>query len=369
MNRVLVAMSGGVDSSVAALLLKNAGYDVTGVTMCLGVSEGPDPAAASCCGPDAIQDAKKVAERLSIPHYVLDFAAELEAKVIDRFVSEYRSGRTPNPCVDCNRYLKFDTLLSRATVLGFDALATGHYARIERHNGSFALMKARDRRKDQTYFLAGIKRAALSQILFPLAFLTKDEVRRIAADANLPVADKPESQDICFVPDGDYGAFITKRMGAAAPGPIVDTGGRVLGTHKGISCYTIGQRGGLGISAPKPLYVLRIDAEENTIVVGGKESLKAHGLICSDTNLLVDEVPRRLTVKTRYTKKEAHAQVMIDSRNTTTVVFDEPQEAITPGQAVVFYRDDIVLGGGMIQCVLDDYCKITNPSPPTMGVI
>ncbi len=354
MNRVLVAMSGGVDSSVAALLLKKAGYDVTGVTMCLGVSESADSTRASCCGPDAVQDAKRVAERLSIPHYVLDFSAELEANVVGRFVNEYRSGRTPNPCVDCNRYLKFDTLLSRAVALGFDALATGHYARIEERDGSFLLMKARDRKKDQTYFLAGVKRAALSQILFPLAFLTKDEVRKIAADANLPVAEKPESQDICFVPDGDYAAFIEKRAGAAAPGPVVGTDGRVLGAHRGVSHYTVGQRGGLGITAPKPLYVIRIDAEKNTIVVGEKESLKARGLICSDLNLLVDEVPRRLTVRIRYTKKEAHARVMTDNKSTTTVVFDEPQEAITPGQAVVFYRDDIVLGGGMIKCALDD---------------
>jgi tRNA-uridine 2-sulfurtransferase len=368
MNRVLVAMSGGVDSSVAALLMQKAGYDVTGVTMCLGVRESADSTRASCCGPDAIQDARRVAERLSIPHYVLDFAGELEAKVVDKFVNEYRSGRTPNPCIDCNRFLKFDTLLSRALALGFDALATGHYARIQERHGSFLLMKARDRMKDQTYFLAGVKRSALSRILFPLAFLTKDEVRRIAADASLPVAEKPESQDICFVPDGDYGAFIEKRTGAGLPGPIVGTDGRVLGTHKGISNYTVGQRGGLGIAAERPLYVTRIDAGNNTITVGTKDDLKARGLVCSDVNALVDDIPEHAAVKIRYTRKEAYARIMTDSTNTMTVIFDEPQEAITPGQAVVLYSDDVVLGGGMIECVLDDHCTVIHPFPQPKGV-
>ncbi len=229
-------MSGGVDSSVAALLMMKAGYDVTGVTMCLGVSENADSTRASCCGPDAIQDAKRVAERLSIPHYVLDFAGELEAKVVDKFVNEYRSGRTPNPCVDCNRYLKFDVLLSRALALGFERLATGHYAGIKHTDGTYLLTRPKDRKKDQTYFLAGIPRAALGSILFPLQSLTKDEVRAIAKTANLPVAEKPESQDICFVPDGDYGRFIDRgRAPEIRPGPIIDTGGRVIGTHKGIA--------------------------------------------------------------------------------------------------------------------------------------
>lgn len=352
MNRVLVAMSGGVDSSVAALLLKKGGYDVTGVTMCLGVRESVDSTRAGCCGPDAVQDAKRVAERLAIRHYVLDFAAELEAKVINRFVSEYRSGRTPNPCVDCNRFLKFDTLLSRTLGLGFEALATGHYAGIEQRDGGYLLMRAKDRRKDQTYFLAGIPRAALSHIIFPLALLGKDEVRKIARQARLPVAEKPESQDICFVTDGDYGAFIAKRTIEISPGPIVDTDGRMLGTHRGIPFYTVGQRGGLGITAQKPLYVIRIDAENNTIVVGNRDRLLMAGLVCSDVNLLVDNLPEAAAVKIRSTKPEAPCRLAQNGDGTVKAIFDYPQEAVTPGQAAVFYSGDVVLGGGTIDGVI-----------------
>ncbi len=368
MKKVMAAMSGGVDSSVAALLLREAGYDVVGVTMCLGVKADGGQSPASCCGPDAISDAKRVAETLSIPHFVLDFSADLKKKVIDRFVDEYRSGRTPNPCVDCNRFLKFDTLLSRALALGFDALATGHYAGIAHTGDGHYLMKPKDRNKDQTYFLAGIRRDVLGSVLFPLESLTKDEVRTIAKTARLPVAEKPESQDICFVPDGDHGRFIAARAPETKPGPIVDSGGRVLGTHKGIPYYTIGQRGGLGIAAAKPLYVTRIEAGSNTIVAGQKEDLLARGLICSDINVLVDEIPELATVKIRYTKREARARIMIETTTTMTVIFDEPQEAITPGQAVVFYKDDIVLGGAMIQSVLDDCCTRIHPLPLSKGV-
>jgi tRNA-specific 2-thiouridylase len=364
MKRTLIAMSGGVDSSVAALLLMEAGHDLIGVTMCLGMDEGTGQAHAACCGPDTAADAKRVAEHLSIPHYVLDFSSELREKVVDRFVDEYRSGRTPNPCVDCNRHLKFDTLLSRARAFGMDKLATGHYARIEEREGDHLLMSI----KDQTYFLAGIGREALGSILFPLSSLTKQEVRKIAQDARLPVAEKPESQDICFVPNGDYGGFIERRIGAAVPGPIVDTDGRVLGTHRGIPYYTVGQRAGLGITAKRPLYVARIEAEENTIVVGPREALSGSGLVCSDVNRLVDEIPERLTVKIRYTKKDAHARVVSDDSTAITVVFDEPQEAITPGQAAVFYEGDVVLGGGTIERVLDDYYRAVHPFPPTKGV-
>jgi tRNA-uridine 2-sulfurtransferase len=367
MKRVMAAMSGGVDSSVAALLLKQAGYDVVGVTMCLGVKEDGD-SRARCCGPDAISDARRVAETLSIPHFVLDFSARLRERVIDRFVDEYRSGRTPNPCVDCNRFLKFDALLSHALTLGFDALATGHYAGIEIRDGAHVLTRPADRNKDQTYFLAGIPRTALQSILFPLQSLAKDEVRAIAKAARLPVADKPESQDICFVTDGDCGRFVAERSPEMRPGPIVDAGGTVVGTHKGLSYYTIGQRGGLGIAAGRPLYVTRIDAENNAIVVGTKEDLRAPGLVCSELNALVDDIPRRLSVKIRYTKKEACAHVTTDNKTTMTVIFDEPQEAITPGQAVVLYNDDVVLGGGMIECVLDDHGKAVHPSLPTRGV-
>lgn len=352
MKRILVAMSGGVDSSVAAFLLREAGYNVTGVTMCLGLTENADSTRASCCGPDAVEDARAVAETLGISHYVLDFADELETKVIARFVAEYLAGRTPNPCVDCNRYLKFDTLLSRAVGLGFDALATGHYAHVEQRDGSLVLMKARDRKKDQTYFLAGVKRSALSSTIFPLASLTKDEVRTIAADARIPVAEKSESQDICFVPDGDYGRFIEERTGATVAGPVVDISGKVLGTHRGIHSYTIGQRGGIGISARMPLYIIRIDAPTNTIIVGGREQLAAGGMVCRNLNLLVDALPPIAAVKVRSTKIEVACRLTADDETTVRVLFDRPQEAITPGQAAVFYSGDLVLGGGTIDRVI-----------------
>lgn len=367
MKKVLAAMSGGVDSSVAALLLKQSGYEVVGVTMCLGVREEREPSRARCCGPDAVSDARRVAETLSIPHFVLDFSADLQRKVIDRFVGEYRSGRTPNPCVDCNRFLKFDTLLSRALVLGFKGLATGHYAGIRHADGAYFLTRPKDRDKDQTYFLAGIPRRALGSILFPLQSLTKEEVRDIARTACLPVAEKPESQDICFVPDGDSGRFVAERAEEVRPGPIVDTGGRIVGTHRGISYYTIGQRGGLGIAAGRPLYVTAIDAGNNTIVVGSKADLKARGLLCSELNALVDSIPDRATVKIRYTRREAHARIVPVNANRMAVVFDESQEAITPGQAVVLYNDDVVLGGGMIERVLDDHYQIIHPFPQVKG--
>lgn len=368
MKKVLAAMSGGVDSSVAALLLKEAGYDVVGVTMCLGVKEDGEPSRVRCCGPDAVSDARRVAEALSIPHFVLDFSADLRRKVIDRFVSEYRSGRTPNPCVDCNRFLKFSILLSRALALGFEELATGHYAGIRHADDGYYLTRPKDRIKDQTYFLAGISRAALGSILFPLESLTKEEVRARARAARLPVAEKPESQDICFVPDGDSGRFVAARAPEVRPGPIVDTGGRVIGTHKGISYYTIGQRGGLGIAAERPLYVTAIDAGNNTIFAGSKADLRARGLICSEVNALVDGIPDRATVKIRYTRKEAQARIMVHGAGSIAVIFDEPQEAVTPGQAVVLYRDDVVIGGGIIECVLDDRCSTIHPSSSTAGM-
>jgi tRNA-specific 2-thiouridylase len=352
-KKVLVAMSGGVDSSVAAMLLKNEGYDVSGVTMCFGIAGEDDR--VRCCGPTAVDDAKRVCNRLKILHYAFDYAGELEEKVIAKFVSEYKRGRTPNPCVDCNRYLKFGSLLEKAKILGFDFLATGHYAAIERNEAGHCLKRPRDRKKDQTYFLYAIPYEGLGRILFPLSSLTKDEVREIAKKASLPVAEKQESQDICFVTQKNYQEFLSERMKGLKPGPIVDMQGNILGTHRGIIFHTIGQRGGLGISYTTPLYVVSIDPDENRIVVSEKKDLMAKGLFAGDVNVLAESWPRRVYAKLRYRKKEAPCEVTTEN-DRLRVLFVEEQEAITPGQAVVFYDNDHVLGGGVIEEVLHGTC-------------
>jgi tRNA-specific 2-thiouridylase len=351
--KVLVAMSGGVDSSVAALLLKNEGHDVAGVTMCLGVRGGEDR--VQCCGSTAVDDAKRVCDCLKIPHYVFDYANELEEKVIARFVSEYEKGRTPNPCVDCNRHLKFGSLLDKAKIMGFDFLATGHYAAVEQSNAVFSLKRPRDRRKDQTYFLYPVPYEGLKSILFPLASLTKEEVRAVAAKTSLPVAGKKESQDICFVTQKNCRDFLAERVQEVKPGTIVDTRGNILGTHRGIIFYTIGQRGGLGISHRTPLYVVSIDAAGNRIIVGEKKDLGAGGLIARNVNILSKSWPREVYGKIRYRKKESLCEVAFEN-DRIKVTFAEKQEAITPGQSVVFYADDCVLGGGEIEDVLHGTC-------------
>ncbi len=347
MKKVAVAMSGGVDSAVAALLLRNSGHEVVGVTMCLGVV----PAAgekAKCCGPREVEDARGVCEALGIRHCIVDFAAELEARVIAPFVAEYLRGRTPNPCVVCNRAIKFGSLLEKALAWGFDGLATGHYARIERDGGGYLLKTPKDRRKDQTYFLHAISKEALAKTLFPLAGYTKDEVRAIAMEARLPVFDKPESQDICFMPAEGQEAFLRSRAVPIEAGEIVDGAGRVLGRHRGIACYTIGQRGGLGISSAKPLYVLAIDAGQNRLIVGGKGELKSEGLIADQVNCLVEAFPEEAWAKIRYAHRPAKCRVF-DRGGSLTVRFAEPQEAVAPGQSVVLYDGSTVLGGGIIQ--------------------
>ena len=349
----MVAMSGGVDSSVAAMIMKKEGYDVAGVTMCLGIRDGVER--VRCCGPAAVDDAKRVCNRLKIPHYVFDYSGELEEKVIARFVNEYLIGRTPNPCVDCNRYLKFGSLLEKAKALGFDFLATGHYAVIEKNDGRFFLKKPRDRRKDQTYFLYPIPNDGLRSILFPLASLTKDEVRKMATEAALPVAQKLESQDICFVTQKNYQAFLLERVQDLKPGLVLDVQRNVLGNHRGIVFYTIGQRGGLGISSRTPLYVTSINYEDNSIIVGEKKDLSAKGLVAGDLNLFTENLPREVLAKIRYRKREAPCTVSLEG-NTVRVTFAEEQEAITPGQSVVFYADDRVLGGGIIEEVLHGSC-------------
>jgi tRNA-specific 2-thiouridylase len=350
MNRkVLAAMSGGVDSSVAALLLRNKGYDVAGVTMRFGTGDGIGT--GKCCGPTTVEDAKRVCDHIRIPHFVLDYADELEKKVIARFVGEYGKGRTPNPCVDCNRHLKFGSLLRKARAMGFDYFSTGHYASVGRRGEEYCLKRPKDRKKDQTYFLYPIPYGELKSILFPLAALTKEEVRLIAKEASLPVAEKQESQDICFITERNYHAFLLERGQTLKPGPIVDIRNNILGTHRGIAFYTIGQRGGLGISHRTPLYVISIDVAGNRIVVGEKERLRAKGLIAGNLNLLTEFWPERIYAKIRYRKKESLCKVTFED-DRVEVTFFENQESITPGQSVVFYADDCVLGGGEIEEVL-----------------
>jgi tRNA-specific 2-thiouridylase len=349
-KRILVAMSGGVDSSVAALLLAQQGHDVEGVTMCLGVMPvegGP----TKCCGPQEVEDARQVCLKLGIRHIITDFAAELEDKVIAPFIAEYLRGRTPNPCVECNRSLKFDQLLKKAMAWGFDAMATGHYARIDDEGGTYSLKNAKDRKKDQTYFLHAIAKDALPYIIFPLADLTKDEVRSEARKAGLPISEKEESQDICFIPKNGFGDFLAGRSIIVEPGAIIHQNGKRLGMHRGIAHYTIGQRTGLGISWPVPLYVLAINATNNELIVGEKDLLKAAGLRADRVNLLVDKLPEEALVKIRYAHRGAKARISIQD-GILQVDFHDAEEAVAPGQSAVLYDNGRILGGGVIKEVI-----------------
>lgn len=346
-KRVLVAMSGGVDSSVAAYLLREEGFRVEGVTMNLGIA-GAGGEEDRRCGTETAGKARQVCEILGIPHRVLDYSDGLKEKVIDPFIDEYRKGRTPNPCVRCNRFLKFGNLLDKMRAMGFDFLATGHYAKIEMRDGLYFLKRPRDRRKDQTYFLYAIPRRVLGSVLFPLAPFTKDEVRETARRAKLPVADREESQDICFIAQKNYGAFLSERIRGIKPGLITNRSGKKLGEHRGIVFYTIGQRSGLGISAKSPLYVVSMDVPGNRIVVGDKKDVMARGLLAGDLNMLAGEWPPTVYGKVRYRKKEARCSTIMEG-NRLRVIFEEEQEAITPGQSVVFYDGDTVLGGGVIE--------------------
>ena len=347
-KKVLVGMSGGVDSSVTAYLLKEQGYDVIGVTMCLGIASADDDK-TKCCGADAIADAKKVCLALNIPHYVLDFSKEMQKFVIDDFVSEYKKGRTPNPCVQCNKYLKFEKLFNYAQVMNCDFLATGHYARIEQEDNEFFLKKPKDSKKDQTYFLYCIEKEKLANILFPLADYTKKEVREIAEKAGLLVAKKPQSQDICFITDKNYKKFLKQRLGKIKTGDVVDKEGNVLGKHTGIFNYTIGQRRGIGIAHTEPFYVIKLDVANNKVVVGNKKDLESNMLIADKVNLFVDKLPNKCSAKIRYLKQETPCSCEFIDKTKYKVVFDKPQEAITQGQYVVFYAEDKVLGGGVIE--------------------
>ncbi len=355
---VAVAMSGGVDSSVAAALLLKEGRDVFGVTMnlfALPRAVCTSDELKSCCGAGARRDAGGVAAVLGIPYYVADFRRTFERAVIDDFVAEYRRGRTPNPCLRCNRLVKFGPLLRRASRLGAEQIATGHYARVEpdRASGRWLLKKGLDPDKDQSYFLYPLSQAELSRTLFPVGGLRKTEVRALAEKFGLPVARKPESQEICFVPDDDYARFLRERIpDAFVAGPIVDRAGRTIGRHTGLLNYTIGQRKGMGIAAPRPLYVTAIVPETNTLVAGTNEDLFRARLRVSDVNWAAIaglSAPLRASVKVRYRHAEARAVLHPEASGGVIVEFEKAQRAVTPGQAAVFYDGDIVLGGGTIE--------------------
>ncbi|MBI1920856.1 MAG: tRNA 2-thiouridine(34) synthase MnmA [Geobacter sp.] len=355
-KRVVIAMSGGVDSSVAALLLRDEGYDVIGLSMQIWdystfvAKEGEK--FGTCCSLDDIYDARRVAEQIGIPFYVVNFEEEFRRHVIDDFVDEYFRGRTPNPCVRCNQRLKFELLLAKARDLGAEYIATGHYARIERESdGLLHLLKGADPGKDQSYFLFTLTQEQLAHTLFPLGGMTKPEVREIAARNKLRVAEKSESQEICFVPDDDYVRFLEEERGQGRlSGDIVDKSGRKLGRHDGTYRYTIGQRRGLGISHPEPLYVTGIDAERNEVIVGTKQELYTSGLTASEVNWITPPAGETVeaSCKIRYRHSPVPCTVTILHGNRVEVRFDSPEKSVTPGQAVVFYRGDEVLGGGWI---------------------
>ena len=355
MKKALIAMSGGVDSSVAAKLMLDAGYDCMGATMKLFDSDDILMAQRekTCCSLSDVEDARSVARRLGMPYQVFNFKGDFKEKVIDKFIATYEAGGTPNPCIDCNKCLKFDTLCRRAIALGYDYVVTGHYARIDCVDGRYRLRKALDDKKDQSYVLYNLSQEQLAHTLFPLGELHKDQVRAIAEENGFINAHKRESQDICFVPDGDYAAFIESYTGRHyPPGDFVDTQGNVLGRHKGLPCYTTGQRKGLGVSAGKHVYVVRKNARDNTILLGDDRDLFTDRLTACRVNWIAGAAPAgpiRVTAKTRYSQTEDEAAVTPLPDGRMEVVFDRPQRAVTAGQAVVLYDGDQVLGGGVIE--------------------
>lgn len=352
MKKVLLGMSGGVDSSVSAVLLKEAGYEVIGATMKL-FDESKEVLEENVSS--ASLDAKKVCEMLSIPHYTFDASKEFNNHVMQDFITCYGCAKTPNPCIECNKHMKFGWFYEKAKELGCDYIATGHYAKVEYDEtyGQVVLKKSRADKKDQTYFLYGISKEVLHHIIFPLDNYTdKEEIRNIAKQHNLPVAEKPDSQEVCFIPDNDYTSFLQKNGLKIKQGNIVTSKGDVLGKHKGLMFYTVGQRKGLGIAYPEPLYVIRLDTKKNEVIVGTEEELYQKELFATNLNFLVGDrlkENREVTAKIRYRAKEAEATIYPIEEDVVKVKFKEAQRAITPGQSVVFYQGDVVIGGGKIR--------------------
>lgn len=354
-KKVVIGMSGGVDSSVAAYLLKEAGYDVVGVTMQIWQDEDTcsQEENGGCCGLSAVDDARRVANQLEIPYYVMNFKQDFKENVMDYFLEEYLKGRTPNPCIACNRYVKWESLLKRSLDIGADYIATGHYARvIQLDNGRYTLRKSATTAKDQTYALYNLTQKQLSHTLMPVGDYTKDEIRKLAEKINLQVANKPDSQEICFIPDNDYGRFISENTQIEIrPGNFITTTGEVIGKHRGIPYYTVGQRKGLNLSMGHPVFVVEIRPETNEIVIGDNEEVFYDRLYANQINfmsILDIENEVRVLAKIRYNHQGAMATIRKIDNDILECIFDEPQRAITPGQAVVFYEQDYVVGGGTI---------------------
>ncbi|HCA72235.1 MAG: tRNA 2-thiouridine(34) synthase MnmA [Oscillospiraceae bacterium] len=352
-GKVLVGMSGGVDSSVAALLLQKSGWEVVGCTLRLHLDDPSfPPREGGCCSFQDVQDARRVCYSLGIDHFVFNFTELFEQKVIDNFVSEYAVGRTPNPCIRCNRWLKFGAMLRRAEELGCDAIATGHYAKVQQGPDGRWQLYASPYGKDQSYVLYSLTQKQLAHTLLPLAALPKPKVRSIAQEAGLPVAQKPDSQEICFVPDKDYAGFLCRHNGHdSTPGDFVDAKGHVLGRHRGLTHYTVGQRKGLGIAFGQPMYVTRLDTAQNQVVLGPEGSQYSRSLLADDLNWVsipAPETPLQVQAKIRYQAKPASALASIQPDGTLLLHFAEPQRAVAPGQAVVLYDGDLLLGGGTI---------------------